>query len=211
LGAEFRRLGIELAWLAAARCWWPSASGSEPEDAAPEATVAASAVPEDAATAEPADAVAPAEMVASAASNEARAAAEPAGALREFAAAVLRRRLRKLVGADEDIAALDPPALHGLRLRAKRLRYAAEIFTPLYSAKAARRFLHRLSDLQDHLGRMNDVATAASLLADLGVPGGRHAYAGGLVLGVAGAGTSELRPQIGRAWERFRRVDPFWE
>ncbi len=62
--------------------------------------------------------------------------AELAAPLEEFAARVLDRRLKRLVQADGDIAELEPAALHAIRLRAKRLRYAAEIFAPLYPGKA---------------------------------------------------------------------------
>ncbi|HVC62453.1 MAG TPA: CHAD domain-containing protein [Acetobacteraceae bacterium] len=163
--AEFRRLGIGLAWLAAARSWYPAAAEG------PEQFVS----------------------------------------LREFASDVLHRRRRKLLRTD-DIAALDPRALHALRLQAKRARYAAEIFAPLYPGKAPRRFIHRLTAVQDGLGQLNDRATAEKLLAELGGVGGRHAYAAGLVLGFAVAGTTaEVLPRVMRRWEKFQRAAAFWE
>jgi len=165
LSADFRRLGIALAWLAGARSWHP---------AVPEGT-------------------------------------EQSVPLQDFAADELHRRLRKLLGTD-DIGRLDAPALHAVRLKAKRMRYAAEIFAALYPGKAPRRFVHRLTALQDGLGLLNDRATAEKLLAELGGPGGRHAYAAGLVLGFAAAGrTTEVLPLVVRRWEKFRRVGTFWE
>jgi len=162
--AEFRRLGIELAWLAGARSWYP---------APPEGGV------------------------------------QPVS-VRSFAADVLHRRLRKLLHTD-DIAGLDPPALHAVRLKAKRMRYAAEIFAPLYPGKAARRFIQRLTAVQDGLGQLNDRATAGRLLAELDGTGGRHGYAAGLVLGFAAAGTTtDVLPRVMRRWERFRRAEAFW-
>jgi CHAD domain-containing protein len=163
--AEFRRLGIGLAWLAGARSWRP-ASQEGPTPAVP---------------------------------------------LLDFAADVLHRRLRNLRGTD-DIAGLDMPALHALRLKAKRARYAAEIFAPLYPGKAPRRFIQRLTALQDALGRLNDRATADRLLAELGGTRGRHAYAAGLVLGFATAGTTtEVLPRVMRRWEKFQRTAAFWD
>ena len=69
--------------------------------------------------------------------------------LDDFAARELNRRLKRLVQVDGHLAGLEPPALHAIRLRAKRLRYAAEIFSLLYPAKATSRYLRRLSKLQD--------------------------------------------------------------
>ena len=161
-GVEFRKLGIALAWLAGARCWYPPM----PEAEAP--------VP-----------------------------------LERFASEVLGRRVRKLEGSD-DMAGLDAPALHALRLRAKRVRYAAEIFAPLYPGKGPRRFIHRLAAVQDGLGMLNDRATAETLLAELGGPSGRHGYAVGLVIGFTAANTTELLPRVVRQWEKFRRAPRFW-
>ena len=130
--------------------------------------------------------------------------------LTAFADHVLSRRLRKLLDV-EDLATLDPPALHAVRLRTKRTRYAAELFAPLYPAKPARRLIRRLATLQDRLGHLNDTATAAALLATLGAPAGRHAYAAGLVLGFAAARADALRPRALRSWDKLRHTTPFWE
>ncbi len=159
-GPAFRRLGIELAWLAGARSWCPITQ---------EADVPVS--------------------------------------LPDFAATLLDQRLRKLLTTGEEIEALDATGLHGLRLRAKRARYAAEIFGTLYPPRPHLRFVERLGTLQDRLGVMNDRATAAALLAQLGP---KHTFAAGLVLGFIGAGTTKLRPKLMKAWERFRKTPGFW-
>jgi CHAD domain-containing protein len=112
----------------------------------------------------------------------------------------------------DDLAALEAAELHQLRLKAKRMRYAAEIFAPLYSGKAPRRFIHRLSLLQDALGQLNDRTTAEKLLAELGGSAGRHAYAAGLVLGCATSGSAtEVLPRVLRRWEKFQHTAAFWE
>jgi CHAD domain-containing protein len=130
--------------------------------------------------------------------------------LGEFAAHVLERRLKRLLHTDGDIAELEPGALHAIRLRAKRLRYAAEIFTLLYPAKTSGRYIRRLSKLQDRLGALNDGSVAASLMAELSGSGG-HAFAIGLVLGFVGANSLRARQRIERAWDRFRRAATFWD
>ncbi len=137
------------------------------------------------------------------------AASEPE-TLAGFAASVMQRRARKLRAAGKGIEELEVPALHNLRLRAKRARYAAEVFVPLYPGRASDRFIRRLSRLQQALGVLNDGAVAADLLTELGGPGGRHGYAVGLILGFIAARGGEIRPAILKAWEKFRKVSPFW-
>jgi triphosphatase len=167
LGAEFRRLGIELAHLAGGEAWQATLG---------EAEQAALATP-----------------------------------LNDFARHVLNRRLKRLTQQDDDIAGLEPAALHAIRLRAKRLRYAAEVFAPLYPDKVTRRFIRRLGTLQDRLGALNDGAVAETLLAELGGTSGRSAFAGGLVLGFVGAHGARARKRITSAWQKFHRLAPFWE
>jgi CHAD domain-containing protein len=48
-----------------------------------------------------------------------------------------------------------PPDLHQVRIRAKRLRYTAEFFEPMYG-KPAQRLVKRLTALQDLLGDFQD-------------------------------------------------------
>jgi triphosphatase len=138
------------------------------------------------------------------------AAAEPEAEPRpliEFAAGVLQSRWKKLSNVGRSLDDLDNPGLHGMRLKAKRLRYAAEFFAPLFPDKAASRFIRRLAVLQERLGVFNDTTAAEVLLRDLSrAPG----YAAGLVLGFTASRGARARPKIASAWARFRRREPFW-
>jgi CHAD domain-containing protein len=165
--AEFRQLGISLAWFAAAQSW----HRTEPDTTDWSTSLAS---------------------------------------LPDFAGTVLQHRWKKLTSAGKGIDELDIPSLHGVRLRAKRARYAAEMFATLYPGKAAQRFIRRLSVLQQRLGVLNDGAVATHLLAELGGPGGRHAYATGVVVGFLAARAAKTRPTIIRAYERFRRQPAYW-
>ncbi|MBS0559967.1 MAG: CHAD domain-containing protein [Proteobacteria bacterium] len=129
-----------------------------------------------------------------------------------FAGRVMDRRLRRVVEAGENIAELDAAALHRVRLDGKRLRYAAEIFAPLFGAKPVKRFLRRLADLQEDLGKLNDSAVTGHLMAELAGEraGAERAYAAGVVRGFVAAGAAEGRADIARVWDRFLRVKPFW-
>jgi CHAD domain-containing protein len=135
-------------------------------------------------------------------------AAEPSAPLREFAAQVLGRRYKHLARIDQRLSDLEPAALHAIRLQAKRLRYTAEIFAPIYPGKSAHRFIRRLSRLQDRLGALNDAAVCEHLMGELS--NGSNAFASGLVLGFICAHGRKTRRQIDRAWDRFHRLAPFW-
>jgi CHAD domain-containing protein len=135
-----------------------------------------------------------------------------AGDLPAFAGRVLQRRLKRLLQAGEDIAALDAASLHEVRLDGKRLRYAAEMFAPLFDRKDTRRFLRRLSALQECLGLLNDGAVAGTLMAELAGarPGAERAFAAGVVRGFVAARGGAARKDVVAAWEKFRRLEPFW-
>ena len=88
-----------------------------------------------------------------------------------FAAAVLKRLRRRVKRRGRGLARLDPEARHRVRIEAKKLRYGAEFFGGLFPDRRARKrhkaFVAALADLQDHLGALNDLATAHGLAATL--------------------------------------------
>ncbi len=122
-----------------------------------------------------------------------------------FAPAVIRHRWKKLQSAAKHIEDLDLDGLHNIRLRAKRARYAAEMFAGPDDSRSAHRYIRRLSELQQRLGVLNDSAVAAQLMNELGGPAGRHAYAVGVVTGFTAARADKMRPQIIEAFEKLRR------
>jgi triphosphatase len=130
--------------------------------------------------------------------------------LEAFAGRALARRLHRLAAAGEAIEHLDAAALHAIRLRAKRMRYVAEVFAPIYPGKTTRRFMRRLARLQDRLGRLNDSSVADGLLGELGAAAGARAHAAGLVRGFLAARSGGARGRIAQAWARFHRLEPFW-
>ncbi len=128
----------------------------------------------------------------------------------QYAAARLHHRLKQTLALGKDLAAQPADQLHDVRKQAKRLRYAAEFFAPLFSGKAARRFLKRLEDLQEALGAVNDAAVATALMSQLEVAGADRAFATGAVLGFVAAGGQDATRQALRAWKRFLAAEPFW-
>ncbi len=128
-----------------------------------------------------------------------------------FGRSVLDRRWQRLRRAGGDFEALSAEALHELRLDGKRLRYAAEVFAPVFGAKAGRRFLRRVAALQDGLGLANDAAVARGLAARLARPGdGGRAWAVGVVEGWSEARGAASRGDALRAWRRLHGKDRFW-
>ena len=131
--------------------------------------------------------------------------------LRPFAKATLARRWRRLLKRGADIEEHAAESLHELRLDAKRLRYSAELFAPLWAGKSTRRFLKRLSGVQDALGVANDTHVARVLVAGLGGRGGAGPWAIGLAEGFALAHGAGARDQALEAWKELEGLSPFWE
>ena len=133
---------------------------------------------------------------------------------RDFAGALLERRLGKARRLGARIAESDE-ARHALRIQLKKLRYTGEFFRDLYPVGGAKRFLRRVSRLQDALGHLNDVATAERILGTLlqrmgAERGAAHDRAAGYVEGwTAHAAARKLR-RTDDLWERFRDTRPFW-
>ena len=132
----------------------------------------------------------------------------PASALtaRELAAKVLAKRHRRLLRQGSGVATLTEDERHRVRIAAKKARYAAEAFRPLFSGKAQKRYLAHLAGLQEVLGGLNDAAVARRLGAELGLPGPGawllHGFQAGRAQG-EGAG-------LARRWDEFRKSKPYW-
>jgi triphosphatase len=81
--------------------------------------------------------------------------------LAEFAAIALDRLQRKAL---KEIDWSDRSERHALRIRLKRLRYAADALAECFPGAAGRTYLGRLEALQESLGALNDIAVARRLL-----------------------------------------------
>jgi inorganic triphosphatase YgiF len=142
----------------------------------------------------------------------------------EAAAEQLRRRRRKIFKRGKNLADMDPPRRHGLRIQAKKLRYAAEFFAGAFSGKKASRrrqdFEASLEKLQDALGDLNDIAVHEELswrvADDEDVGAGRHggrarkAFAAGRLSGREEARMAPVLKEAERAYAAFARARPFW-
>jgi inorganic triphosphatase YgiF len=136
------------------------------------------------------------------------------GPVVEFSARALDRRLGKVIKRGRRLAKLDPVTRHHLRIEAKKLRYAADVFAGLFGhARRARRFLSARKVLQDRLGELNDIATgetlAHELLRSAGIAGDAD-WAAGRLIGEEHAREADLIPAAERAFKALRQAEPFW-
>lgn len=137
----------------------------------------------------------------------------PAG---EFAAATLKKLHRKTASLGAQLAELEEIELHELRIRCKKLRYAADFFRGLFARKAADAYLDALAEVQEHLGSLNDAVVAKALLAKLGksskdLPTAVLARAEGIVTGWIAARVKADLEELPDIWVEFERRKPFWK
>ena len=130
------------------------------------------------------------------------------GAAAEFAASLLARRHRKLEQSAVALESGTAEERHAVRIAAKRLRYIAEFFAPLFPRKRAKAYLKALTGVQDVLGQLNDTATALRVADELG--GSQADAATGAVRGWVAAQAAALEPEVESAWRRFARAKRFW-
>lgn len=133
--------------------------------------------------------------------------------LTEFASRVMSKRWRAALKRGAVTGTVEPASLHPLRIELKKLRYGGEFFAALFPRKATKKFLKLLSDIQDHLGRINDATTvvrvASALREDCREPDTREAL--GAVLGYFTAqARAETLPAL-KAWKRMKQAEPFWD
>ncbi|TMM24511.1 MAG: CHAD domain-containing protein [Actinobacteria bacterium] len=101
----------------------------------------------------------------------------------------LARRARAADGSSPD------PVLHALRIRAKRVRYAAEAVAPFVGDRAAA-FGRAAARLQDVLGRHQDSVVAIDKLTAVAAAEPALAFAAGWI----GAGRERVRVETRAAW-----------
>lgn len=137
-----------------------------------------------------------------------------------FAAEALQRRRRTLKKRGRGLADMQAEDRHDVRIAAKKMRYAAEFFAPLFDGKKARkrsdRFIDALKALQDELGKLNDIATGPETAAGVLLTGeqsehrARAIFAAGRIVGARAGQEAQLIKAAERAHARFAKAKPFW-
>lgn len=87
--------------------------------------------------------------------------------LSKLASRRLAQAQRRLMEAGAFFCALAPAERHRVRILAKRLRYALDLFACALPARATAEYVEALSALQDRLGALNDAAVAVETLPEL--------------------------------------------
>jgi CHAD domain-containing protein len=101
-------------------------------------------------------------------------------------------------------------ALHALRIRAKRARYAAEALEPFVGTRAAR-FAHRAAALQDVLGRHQDAVVEIDKLADVAVRAPELAFTAGWMSAARARVRTDMRAAWPDAWRSLaKKGRRFW-
>lgn len=128
----------------------------------------------------------------------------PAIAFQRRAEQRLRRWHRRIAADAKRFDTLDEAALHSLRKRIKRQRYAAEFFAPALRRKGLKRYLESLAPIQDRMGKLNDLFLArARYQAMIG-----DDPTAGFALDWIAARIGEVRKRARRELERLARTDP---
>jgi triphosphatase len=135
---------------------------------------------------------------------------------RDFARNALKKLHRRLHKLGDRIAELEEADLHELRIRAKKLRYAAEFFRSLFPSRQAKLFIKALADIQDRLGSLNDGAMVKHRLAELkkrkaAMDPAVHARAAAVIIEWNAARVTADLKKLPEAWKAFSGVRPFWK
>ena len=128
--------------------------------------------------------------------------------LEQFATQTLERRNRQVIKYGKALVGEDPAQMHALRIACKKLRYTAEMFGSLFAEAKTKNYVAALSELQDVLGTLNDIAVAHRLLNELDNAARRDIIA--LIRGWMEHDYAERVAEFGKAWKRFTVQREFW-
>ena len=132
-----------------------------------------------------------------------------------FAAGSLKRLLKRVKARGHHLAAQAPEERHHLRIQAKKLRYATEMFGEVFgkgAGKRRRRFVVALKALQDRLGELNDIAVAReTALRAAGGHSPELAFTAGLLVGRRAHDAPALVAAAAEAFDRLSDAKRFWK
>jgi len=130
---------------------------------------------------------------------------------RKWARKRLDRRLHRALALRDVALGPDEVARHELRKELKKLRYAAELMRGLWQPERVKRYLEPLSDVQDVLGTLNDVAVGRSML----LTHAEHADAtlreavDACVAALAARAEGQLS-ELAKTFRAFEEAPPYW-
>ncbi|MFG1647606.1 CHAD domain-containing protein [Amycolatopsis sp. NPDC049252] len=124
------------------------------------------------------------------------------------------KKLRRAEAATRGLEGVElETALHDVRKKAKRARYAADAVRPVYGKKL-RAWRKNVKAVQQTLGAHQDTVVGREVLHHLAVDGhgeGQNTFTFGLLHGQDAAKAAELRQEFAGEWRRLRKGDrPGW-
>lgn len=129
-----------------------------------------------------------------------------------FGAEALERLHRRVRKRGRRLAKMTPEARHRLRIAGKKLRYTAQLFGETYPKhpKRHRAYLKALEDVQDYLGKLNDLTVEATLALEIAGTTAGAAFAAGVMVGSRRKVEPELLAAAKKALRRFARSPTYW-
>ncbi len=129
-----------------------------------------------------------------------------------FSRELMDKQERKVLAAGSHVNRNVAAEMHSLRIECKKLRYAAEFFSPLFLGMDT--FISHMKGLQDLLGLLNDVAVMRQLLDELLAHESDRdvfVYAGGLI-GWRSCDYQHMLDRFDSYWEEFHEAKhPWWK
>ena len=138
--------------------------------------------------------------------------AETALRVHDFATRRLTKLAKRFARSGQQLNTADSEQLHALRILAKNLRYSAEFFAILYFEQKTRPYVAALSEVQDVLGQINDIAVAHRLLDGLAADDALVAHQEAVVLArgwIAHDLSGQLTP-LRKTIQYFNKQPVFW-
>ena len=130
----------------------------------------------------------------------------------KFARHELECRAERVRSHGHVLGDMDAAALHRLRIKIKKLRYVMDTVSPLFKHTKVQEMLESLSNLQDTLGAMHDVAVAVQKIGEA-LPKVKRIDTGQLRRQIAAwqaLRSKILKRKLNPAWHTFRHAKPFW-
>lgn len=127
--------------------------------------------------------------------------------LRHVLPLLLHQRMARVKAYDTVLPASDDAVLHALRVEYKQLRYALEFFQPILG-RSAGQFLKQVKEMQEILGRINDIAVFSEYVRALDSVSPQEAAILDAYVAARNDELAGLREQFYDAWARFKGRAP---
>ena len=130
----------------------------------------------------------------------------------QFARKQLDRMHRQVRRRGRHLERLNAHERHRLRIKAKKLRYAAEFFSETFDRPKLRKPFQRIiGEVQDNLGALHDTAVLPKLVLEhASIRSAKAGFAAGLIVAALRKSAKKAERAALKSFDAFRRVKPFW-